>query len=221
MVMLIERHKITTVRFVPSMLQVFLEAEGVERCASLKRVICSGEALPAATQKRFFGRLPHVELINHYGPTEAAVEVTHWRGRVEDVSVPIGHPTANTQLYVLDEYLQVVPVGVPGELFIAGAQVARGYLNRPSLTAEKFIPNPFSSTPGERMYRTGDLVWRRTDSAIEFRGRLDHQVKLRGFRIELGEIESVRWLRAKRRMGKSILLLITAARTGVRRRRAI
>jgi amino acid adenylation domain-containing protein len=185
-----ERDKITTVRFVPSMLQVFLEAEGVERCTSLKRVICSGEALSAAVQKRFFERLAHVELINHYGPTEAAVEVTHWRCHAEDISLPIGHPAPNTQLHILDNCLQPVPAGIPGELFIAGAQVARGYLDRPGLTAEKFIPNPFSSALGERMYRTGDLVRRRRDGAIEFLGRLDYQVKLRGFRIELGEIES-------------------------------
>src|SRR6202040_1741004 len=185
-----ERDKITTVRFVPSMLQVFLEAEGVERCTSLKRVICSGEALSAAVQKRFFERLAHVELINHYGPTEAAVEVTHWRCHAEDISLPIGHPAPNTQLHILDNCLHPVPAGIPGELFIAGAQVARGYLDRPGLTAEKFIPNPFSSALGERMYRTGDLVRRRRDGAIEFLGRLDYQVKLRGFRIELGEIES-------------------------------
>jgi amino acid adenylation domain-containing protein len=190
MVELIARHQITTVRFVPSMLQVFLETQGVERCTSLKRVICSGEALPAAVQKRFFERLPHVELINHYGPTEAAVEVTQWRCRAVDASIPIGYPAANTQLHILDQYLQVMPAGAAGELFIAGAQVARGYLNRPALTAEKFIPNPFSARPGERMYRTGDLTYRRQDGAIEFRGRLDYQVKLRGFRIELGEIES-------------------------------
>ena len=190
MVEAIERNRITTVRFVPSMLQVFLEAEGVERCTSLKRVICSGEALPAAVQKRFFERMVHVELINHYGPTEAAVEVTYWRCQAEDISVPIGYPAPNTQLHILDNCLQLVPAEIPGELFIAGTQVARGYLDRPDLTAEKFIPNPFSSVMGQRMYRTGDLVRWRRDGAIEFLGRLDYQVKLRGFRIELGEIES-------------------------------
>jgi amino acid adenylation domain-containing protein len=190
MVDLIERHGITTLRFVPSMLQVFLEAGEVERCASLKRVICSGELLPVAAQKRFFERLPHAELLNHYGPTETAVEMTHWRCRAEDSSIPIGHPGANTRLYILDERLQPVPVGVPGELFIAGTQVARGYLNRPSLTAEKFMPDPFNSAPGERMYRSGDLARWRNDGTVEFLGRLDYQVKLRGFRIELGEIES-------------------------------
>jgi len=107
---LIQQEKITVARFVPSMLQVFLEVEGMERCASLKRVICSGEALPVAVQKRFFERLPQVELINHYGPTEAAVEVTHWRCQDEDVPVPIGHASPNTQLYVLDGLLQLVPV---------------------------------------------------------------------------------------------------------------
>ena len=190
MVKLIQRHKITTLRFVPSMLQVFLEAEGVEECASIKRVFASGEALPLAVQKRFLERLPHAELLNHYGPTEAAVEVTQWRCRAEENPIPIGYPGANSRLYVLDERLQPVPMGVPGELFIAGEQVARGYLNRAALTAEKFIPNPFCSVAGERMYSTGDLARLRSDGPIEFLGRLDSQVKLRGFRIELGEIES-------------------------------
>jgi hypothetical protein len=133
------------------------------------------------------------ELHNLYGPTEAAVDVTYWQcQRESDLRVvPIGRPLANTQLYVLDSHVQPVPIGVSGELHIGGIQVARGYLNRPELTAEKFIPDPFSDDPKARLYKTGDLVRYLQDGNIEFLGRLDFQVKVRGFRIELGEIEAV------------------------------
>ncbi len=185
---------ITTLHFVPSMLQVFLDAPGVERCASLRQVIASGEALPPELEQRFFARLgaTGARLYNLYGPTEAAVDVTHWdctpgAGRW---TVPIGHPVANTQIHLLGRYGEPVPIGVAGELLIAGVQVGRGYLGRPELTAERFVPDPFSAEPGARLYRTGDLARRRADGAVEYLGRLDHQVKIRGFRIELGEIEA-------------------------------
>jgi amino acid adenylation domain-containing protein len=184
---------ITTLHFVPSMLQVFLEAESdLSKCSSLKRVICSGEALPIDLQRRFFERLD-CELHNLYGPTEAAIDVSYWQCQSDShlSAVPIGKPVANTQLYVLDKYLQPVPVGVAGELHIGGIQVGSGYLNRPDLTAEKFICNPFSSDPEARLYKTGDRVRYLADGAIEYLGRIDFQVKLRGFRIELGEIEAV------------------------------
>jgi amino acid adenylation domain-containing protein len=190
---LIAEEGVTTVHFVPSMLQIFLEEPDVDReCACLKRVICSGEALPHELQQRFFARLG-AELHNLYGPTEAAVDVTYWQCQREGSSrtVPIGRPVANTQVYILDSRLQPVPIGVPGELFLAGVQVGRGYHERSSLTAEKFIPNPFGGGDGSRMYRTGDLTRSLPDGSIEYLGRIDHQVKLRGFRIELGEIESV------------------------------
>ncbi|MHA2405206.1 MAG: amino acid adenylation domain-containing protein [Candidatus Hermodarchaeia archaeon] len=189
---LIRDHRITTLHFVPSMLQVFLEEQDVESCYSLKRVICSGEALPYDLQERFFQRL-NTELHNLYGPTEAAVDVTHWHCQQKsDLRiVPIGRPIANTNLYILDANLLPVPIGVPGELHIGGIQVARGYLNREELTAEKFIPDPFSDDPKSRLYKTGDLVRFLPDGSIEFLGRLDFQVKIRGFRIELGEIEAV------------------------------
>ncbi len=188
------REQITTVHFVPSMLQVFLEAPGVERCTTVRRVIASGEALPPELEQRFFVRFGSTGagLHNLYGPTEAAVEVTHWEctpGAGRWV-VPIGHPVANTQIHLLGQYGEPVPVGVVGELNIAGVQVARGYLGRPELTAERFVPDPFSSRPGARIYRTGDLARRRVDGAVEYLGRLDHQIKIRGFRIELGEIEA-------------------------------
>jgi len=192
LVKLIQGEEITTIHFVPSMLEIFLEEKGVEQCRSLKRVICSGEALPYELQERFFAKL-EAELHNLYGPTEAAVDVTYWacrRGSDQRI-VPIGHPVANTQMYILDSYLQPVPIGVPGELYIGGIQVGRGYLNRPELTAEKFIPDPFSSSPGARLYRTGDLARFLPAGEIEYLGRLDHQVKIRGLRIELGEIETV------------------------------
>jgi amino acid adenylation domain-containing protein len=187
---LIRDEAVTTVHFVPSMLQAFL-AEPVERCTTLRRVICSGEALPRDLQDRFLAR-SGAQLHNLYGPTEAAIDVTHWVCRSDDPPgpVPIGRPIANTQVYVLDRYLRPVPIGVAGELHLGGQNLARGYLNRDRLTAERFIPDPFDPTPGARLYRTGDLARLRADGAVEFLGRLDHQVKLRGYRIELGEIEA-------------------------------
>jgi amino acid adenylation domain-containing protein/non-ribosomal peptide synthase protein (TIGR01720 family) len=190
MVKLIVRHKITTLHFVPSMLRAFLDEPDVSRCTSLLRVICSGEALTVELQEKFFERLA-AELHNLYGPTEAAVDVTFWRCDRDSalLSVPIGRPIANTQIYIGDETLQLVPTGVPGELLIGGTGVGRGYHNDPGLTASKFIADPFSIEPSARLYRTGDLARYRADGTIEFLGRLDHQVKIRGFRIELGEVE--------------------------------
>jgi amino acid adenylation domain-containing protein/FkbM family methyltransferase len=192
LVSVVREQAITTMHFVPSMLQVFLEDEGVETCGSLKQVVCSGEALPFDLQQRFFTRLPEVELHNLYGPTEAAVDVTSWACNAAGNSgvVPIGKAIANTGMYILDPQMNAVPPGVPGELYIGGVQLARGYLNRPQLTAEKFVPHPFSREGGERLYRTGDLGTFQPDGNIRYLGRLDHQMKLRGFRIEPGEIEA-------------------------------
>jgi amino acid adenylation domain-containing protein len=188
---LIERERVTTLHFVPSMLQTFLAQADPARCASLRRVVCSGEALPHELQARFHERLG-AELHNFYGPTEAAVDVTHWpceRGDARRV-VPIGRPVSNTTLYVLDARMNPAPVGVHGELYIGGVQLARGYSGRPALTAERFVPDTFSHEPGARLYRTGDLARRMPSGEIEFLGRLDFQVKVRGFRIELGEVEA-------------------------------
>jgi acyl-coenzyme A synthetase/AMP-(fatty) acid ligase len=181
---------VTVLHFVPSMLQVFVTEADVKRCASLRLVICSGEALPADLQRRFFAHL-HADLHNLYGPTEAAIDVTSWQCTPgdEQLLVPIGRPIANIQIHLLNAYLQPVPMGAPGELYIGGIGLARGYWHRAALTAERFVPDPFSQEPGRRLYRTGDLARYRTDGAIEFLGRLDQQVKVRGFRIELGEIE--------------------------------
>lgn len=188
---LIAEQQITVAHFVPSMLQVFLEEPKLARCNSLRRVICSGEVLPFELQERFLASLD-VALHNLYGPTEAAIDVTCWT--CERASnrrlVPIGRPIANIQIYILDQYLRPVPIGVPGELYIGGLGLARGYLHRPELTAERFIPDPFGSIPGLRIYRTGDRVRFQPEGTIEYLGRFDDQVKLRGFRIELGEIEA-------------------------------
>ena len=191
LIRLIEEWRITVMHFVPAMLQLWLDQPGLEKCRSLRMVLCSGEALPFELQERFFSRLP-AELYNLYGPTETAIDVTFWKCLPESKRrvVPIGHAIANTQIHILDRQLQTVPINVPGELHIAGVGLARGYLYRPDLTAEKFIPNPFGKEAGERLYRTGDLGRYLADGQIEFLGRLDHQVKLRGFRIELGEIEA-------------------------------
>ncbi|MGE3267192.1 MAG: amino acid adenylation domain-containing protein [Chloroflexota bacterium] len=189
---LVGREQITTMHFVPPMLDAFLGSADARNCATLRQVFASGEALPFELQERFFDRFPDVALHNLYGPTEASVDVSFWACRRNDprCMVPIGFPVANTQLYVLDRQLQPVPIGVPGELHIGGVQLARGYFKRPELTAERFIQNPFSDDPDERLYKTGDLARYLPDGALEYLGRLDHQVKVRGFRIELGEIEA-------------------------------
>jgi amino acid adenylation domain-containing protein len=188
---LITGQQITVAHFVPSMLAIFLAEPRAELCVSLRHIICSGEALPFNLQEQFFKLLP-AQLHNLYGPTEAAVDVTHWTCRRDNKRkiVPIGRPVANTQIYILDKYLQPVPVGISGDLYIGGVQVGRGYHNRPDLTAEKFVPDPFSVDSAGRMYKTGDLCRWLSDGNVEYLGRSDFQVKVRGLRIELGEIEA-------------------------------
>nr|WP_279627603.1 non-ribosomal peptide synthetase [Pseudomonas salomonii] len=186
---IIQAERVTTLHFVPSMLEVFLAHGELSQAAGLVRVMCSGEALPGSVVRRFKQQLPTSALFNLYGPTEAAVDVTAWdcAGPTTPDNTPIGKPIANTCLYVLDEHLQPAPLGVSGELFIGGVQVARGYLNRPELTAERFVDNPFNAG---RMYRTGDVGRFLADGNIEYLGRNDDQVKIRGLRIELGEIQA-------------------------------
>ncbi|MEV6638751.1 non-ribosomal peptide synthase/polyketide synthase [Amycolatopsis sp. NPDC051371] len=186
---LIRTERITTVHFVPSMLQAFLLDPAAATCTGLRRVLCSGEALADELQARFFETLPDVELHNLYGPTEASVDVTYWACDPAQRTVPIGRPVWNTRTYVLDAELNPAAPGVAGELYLAGIQLARGYHGRPGLTAERFVASPFE--PGERMYRTGDLARWSEDGALEYLGRTDHQVKIRGLRVELGEIEAV------------------------------
>ncbi|WP_035799582.1 non-ribosomal peptide synthetase [Kitasatospora mediocidica] len=189
---LIRREQVSTCHFVPSMLRSFLEEPSAAHCADvLRRVVCSGEELPAAVAERFHALLPGVELHNLYGPTEAAIDVTAYPvlpGATDKVRLPIGGPMPGVRLYVLDERANPVPAGVPGELCIGGVQVARGYFGRPGLTAERFVPDPFAA--GERLYRTGDRVRWSSDGTIDFLGRLDDQVKIRGHRIEPSEVEA-------------------------------
>jgi amino acid adenylation domain-containing protein/FkbM family methyltransferase len=191
LVELIQQQAITTLHFVPSMLQIFTEERNVESCMSIKRVFCSGESLLPELKNKFFNLL-NCQLHNLYGPTEAAVDVTYWEceSRCAQEMIPIGRPIANSQIYVLDGKLSPVPLGGTGELYIGGDGLARGYWNQPAWTAERFVPDPFAQNPGSRLYRTGDLGRLRIDGAIEYLGRTDHQVKIRGFRIELGEIEA-------------------------------
>ncbi|MBD0373583.1 MAG: amino acid adenylation domain-containing protein, partial [Pyrinomonadaceae bacterium] len=185
------KHNITTIHFVPSMLPILLDRKELSDARSLKQVIVGGEALPVESLKRFFTR-SKAALHNFYGPTETSIGSIDWPcdPNLARPTVPIGRPISNTDVYILNRDLQPVPVGVAGELYIGGAGVARGYLNRPELTAERFIPHPFSSEPGARLYRTGDVARYLPDGNIEFLGRADEQVKIRGYRIELGEINS-------------------------------
>jgi amino acid adenylation domain-containing protein len=205
LVQLIQDQHITVTHFVPAMLNVFLMQEGIEKCESLRHVICSGEALPFESQERCFARLT-AQLHNLYGPTEASIDVTSWtcQRQGEERLVPIGRPIANTQIYLLGRGLELVPPGMTGELYIGGDGLARGYLSRPQLTADRFIPDPFSTRPGARLYRTGDLARYLPDGAIEYLGRTDFQVKVRGFRIELGEIEAA--LREHPAIGESVVI---------------
>ncbi|SCL25235.1 non-ribosomal peptide synthetase [Micromonospora inyonensis] len=187
---LVQDERVTTVHFVPSMLRAFLAEPEAAGCTGLVRVLCSGEALPTDLTDAFHTRYGGtVELHNLYGPTEAAVDVTAWPCPPGAATVPIGRPVWNTTLYVLDAALRPLPVGVPGELYLAGRQLAEGYLNRAALTAERFVADPFGP-PGTRMYRTGDLVRRTADGVVEYLGRTDAQVKIRGFRVEPGEVEA-------------------------------
>ncbi|MEV0252350.1 amino acid adenylation domain-containing protein [Nocardia sp. NPDC050712] len=179
--------QVSTVHFVPSMLDAFLDL-GAELPATPARVFAAGEALSGSTVARFGATLPGA-LHNWYGPAEATVVTAYWtRASDGGAAVPIGTPVANTRVYVLDRQLRQVPVGAPGELYVAGVQLARGYLGAPALTAERFVASPHGT--GERLYRTGDIV-RLTRGGLEYLGRADFQVKLRGQRIELGEIEAV------------------------------
>ncbi|MDT0611484.1 non-ribosomal peptide synthetase [Streptomyces lancefieldiae] len=183
----IRRAGVTTAHFVPSMLAEFVTEETAAACTGLRRVVCSGEALPAELAARFH-RTFGAPLHNLYGPTEAAVDVTAWQYRPGARTIPIGTPIWNTALYVLDSRLRPLPPGVFGDLYIAGAGLARGYHDRRGLTAERFVACPFGE-PGRRMYRTGDLARWNADGELEFAGRADHQVKIRGFRVEPQEIE--------------------------------
>ena len=186
---LVAQHHISHLIAVPVLYREMLAAANPDVLASLKSVIVGGEQLSGELVSLHHRLLPRTMFFNEYGPTEATIWASVYQTKPQESGpcIPIGRPIANTTLYVLDERQQLVPVGVPGELYIGGPGVAQGYMNLPELTAERFLPNPFM--PGQRLYRTGDVVKFRTDGQIEFLGRRDRQVKLRGYRIELGEIE--------------------------------
>ncbi len=193
----IYENRVTVIHFVPSMLNAFLdyltEGNDIQKLHSLKRVIASGEALTTSHAGKFYKTLSSVKgitLHNLYGPTEAAIDVSYFDCLVADrqKKIPIGKPIDNIQLYILDRFLNILPIGASGELYIAGEGLARGYINNPGLTDSKFVRNPF--VQGERMYKTGDLARWYPKGDIEYLGRMDHQVKIRGYRIELGEIQT-------------------------------
>ncbi|MFG0214768.1 amino acid adenylation domain-containing protein, partial [Brevibacillus porteri] len=191
----IVKHRVTHVNFVPAMLNVFVNGVGENQPflqhSPLKYVMVAGEAFPKELVKKTVATFQKAKIENIYGPTEASIYAAWFscsENELVSSNTPIGRPVANTQLYIVDRHMNPVPVGVPGELCIAGKGLARGYLNRQELTAEKFVDNPF--TPGTKLYKTGDLTRWLPDGTIEYLGRIDHQVKIRGFRIELGEIES-------------------------------
>ena len=204
-----QRWQVTTVHFVPAMLQAFTAEPEAAACTPLTRIIASGEALPADLRDRALANWPAASLHNLYGPTEAAIDVTHWRCAAQDGPlVPIGKPIDNVSVYVLDSALNVCPEGIAGELYLGGVALAQGYWDRPGLSAERFVPDPHGA-PGARLYRTGDLARWRADGAIDYLGRLDHQVKIRGLRVELGEIETR--IAAQPRVREAVVM---ARRTG-------
>ncbi len=184
----IKQHEVTHFQCTPSLVLMMLEDPNTDAALrSVKKLFFGGEPMPPALVQRLQG---FGEIFNMYGPTETTIWSTVHPVTRSGGKITIGRPIANTAIYILDRNLQPCPIGVPGELYIAGEGVVCGYLNRPELTAERFIRNPFGHNPDDRMYRTGDLARFRHDGEIEFLGRVDHQVKLRGYRIELGEIEA-------------------------------
>ncbi|HET6209193.1 MAG TPA: amino acid adenylation domain-containing protein, partial [Jatrophihabitans sp.] len=187
---LFEECRVTTAHFVPSMLEALLDdPDAVSRCSGLTTLICSGEALTPALAERCQAALPEATLHNLYGPTEAAIDVTWHPCRPGDDPVPIGRPVPNTEIRILDRLGELAPIGVPGELCIAGVQLAAGYLGQSASTAERFVPDRYGN-PGSRIYRSGDLARWLPSGELEYLGRLDQQVKVRGMRIEPGEIEA-------------------------------
>ncbi|MDJ0702180.1 MAG: amino acid adenylation domain-containing protein [Leptolyngbyaceae cyanobacterium MO_188.B28] len=189
-----EQRPIDILKITPSHLAALQSGRRPAEVMPQRQLILGGEAASCEWVTGLQALAPECEILNHYGPTEATVGVLTYpvQGQLPANGVtPLGRPLANTEIYILDRYLQPVPVGAPGELHIGGVSLARGYLNQPELTAERFIPNPFSDQSDARLYKSGDIARYRADGNIEFLGRIDHQVKIRGFRIELGEVEAV------------------------------
>lgn len=189
---IIRNNGVSHTLMLPSLYQLLLQHSRKKDLATLKVIMVAGEACPPGLVQEHFHTLPDAKLYNEYGPTEGTVWCIAHRIRETDrQTVPIGKPISNTQIYLLNRALQPVPVGIAGELYISGAGLAQGYYHRPELTAERFLPHPFSETPGAKIYRTGDLARYTTDGTIEFLGRADHQIKIRGHRVEPDEIASV------------------------------
>ncbi|MBP7241271.1 non-ribosomal peptide synthetase [Amaricoccus sp.] len=187
----LDRHRVSVLQVVPSLLRILLDEPAFYLCAGLRQVFSGGEALPEDLRARLASGLG-LDVANLYGPTETTIEVAAAAtdGSPQPFGVPVGHPIDNSALRVLDRHHARLPVGVVGEVYVSGASLARGYHGRPAATAEVFLPDPFSETPGARMYRTRDLAFRRGDGALVYRGRTDDQIKLRGYRVEFGEIEA-------------------------------
>src|SRR6218665_725332 len=184
-------HHITVLQMVPSVLDLLVSTPGLEKCRALRRVFIGGEALTWPLVRRLRERVD-VEVVNLYGPAEATIDATFsvWTREADGGPTPIGRPVSNMRAYVLDRHLEPLPVGVPGELYLAGDGLARGYLHQPAFTAERFLPDPRATPPGSRLYRPGDLARWLPDGQLEYLGRVDHQVKIRGQRVELGEVEA-------------------------------
>ncbi len=208
--------QVTAIDVVPTMLKALIEDERIKKCRSLLRVTSGGEVLPAELKDRVYRLLPEVELVNMYGPTEAAITATSYRCALDrdERTVPIGRPVANTRVYILDQNLEPVPAGVTGEIYIGGRGLAWGYLNQPRLTAEKFIPDPLSGEVGARLYKSGDWGRYSANGNLEYVGRLDGQVKVRGFRIELREIETC--LRSHEAVKDAVVIVRDEAKRGKR-----
>jgi amino acid adenylation domain-containing protein len=204
---LIQGAGVTVLHFVPAMLEMFVEAGGLAAGASVRLMVSSGEALSAPLARRCLAAWPG-RLENLYGPTEAAVDVTYQpctADAMTETLVPIGRPIANTQVHILDAHGQPGPAGMVGELYLGGVQIGRGYWGQPAQTAERYVPDPFSATPGARLYRTGDRARHRADGVVDYIGRTDRQIKLHGNRIELGEIEAA--LRRDPRVQEAVVTL--------------
>jgi hypothetical protein len=187
----LRKYEVTHLQCTPSLAEMMVQDRATfEAMSSLKLLLVGGEPLPALLARRLSEALP-ATVLNMYGPTETTIWSTTHALDAKEASVSIGRPIANTQTYILDPQMMPVPIGVPGRLFIGGEGVTRGYLHRPELTAERFVPDPFSGSPGGRLYDTGDVACYTARGDLTFLGRRDRQVKIRGHRIELGEVEAV------------------------------
>lgn len=207
------KYNVSTIHFVPSMLQSFLENEHCEECTSLKRVICIGEALEKYQVNMFFEHFKNCDIFNLYGPTEATVHVSYHKCLPDEecTTYSIGLPISNTQLYVLDDDMNELDIGEMGELYIGGICLSPGYYNRPDLTEERFVDNPFSDEKGAKLYKTGDLASRSENGELDFYGRKDFQIKLHGFRIEIEEIE--KWIKDQHFVEECVVTLAENKRT--------